>query len=306
MRIIVGSRASRLALIQADWVVEQLRQFCPESEIAIKKIKTKGDAILDSPLSKIGGKGLFVKEIEDALLNKEIDLAVHSMKDVPTDLPGRLTIGAVTERLEPRDVLISKDKCKLNELSPGSLIGTSSPRRKAQLLAYRGDLEVVDLRGNLNTRLKKLETTGLSAIVVAGAGLIRMGLRDRIAQTFPTEIMLPAPGQGALGIEIRDGDEEIRALVSNLNEPDSLAAIIAERAFLNALGGGCQVPIGALGKVEGKTLRLQGVVASLDGTRLLRSKVKGHKEEAEEIGKDLAKILINLGAGEILAHDGQY
>ncbi|MBU1487752.1 hydroxymethylbilane synthase [bacterium] len=304
MRIIIGSRASQLALIQANWVVEQLRRFCPE--IAIKKIKTKGDAILDSPLSKIGGKGLFVKEIEDALLNKEIDLAVHSMKDVPTDLPGGLTIGAVTERLEPRDVLISKDKCKLNELGRGSLIGTSSPRRKAQILAYRGDLKAVDLRGNLSTRLKKLETTGLSAIVVAAAGLIRMGLRDRIAQTFPTEIMLPAPGQGALGIEIRDGDKEIRTLVSNLNEPDSLAAITAERSFLKALGGGCQVPIGALGKVEDRTLRLQGIVASLDGTRLLRSKVKGPKEEAEEIGKDLAKTLINSGAGEILAHDGQY
>lgn len=300
MRIIVGSRASQLALIQTDWVVEQLRQFCPEKEIIIKKIMTRGDKILSSPLARIGGKGLFVKEIEEALLNREIDLAVHSMKDLPTDLPEGLTIGAVTERLDPRDALISKDNHRLDELPPGALIGTSSARRKAQLLSYREDLEVVDLRGNLNTRLKKLQTTSLSAIVVATAGLIRMGLKDRITQIFPTEIMLPALGQGTLGIEIRAGDEEMRVLVGSLNEPDSLTAITAERVFLGAMGGGCQIPIDALGRVQEGTLRLQGVVASPDGRRLIRSETTGPKEEAEERGKDLAKTLIDLGAGEIL------
>lgn len=301
MRIAVGSRGSHLALIQTNWVVGQLRQLCPENEIVIRKIKTKGDRILDSPLTKIGEKGLFVKEIEEALLNKEIDLAVHSMKDLPTDLPAGLIIGAVTERLDCRDALMSKDNRKLNELPHGSSIGTSSLRRKAQLLACRKDLEVVNLRGNLNTRLKKLEATSLSAIVVAAAGLIRMGLKDKITQIFPTEIMLPAPGQGGLGIEVRGEDEEIRTLISSLDEPNSLAAITAERSFLSALGGGCKIPIGALGEIQGRTLRLAGVVASIDGTRLLRSETEGPKEEAEKVGKELARILINLGAEEILA-----
>lgn len=298
--IIIGTRGSKLALKQTNWVVSNLKQLYPQLKVEVKIIKTKGDKILNSPLAKIGTKGLFVKEIEDALLNKEIDLAVHSIKDVPTDLPKGLIIGAITKRIEARDALISKDNYKLKELAPGSLIGTSSLRRKVQLLAYRSDLEIVDLRGNLNTRLKKLEQNKLNAIIVAAAGLIRLGLKDKITQILPLDISLPAAGQGALGIEIRKDDNEIKELISNLDKPHSHIAIKAERSFLNELGGGCQIPIGVLGTIKDETLSLKGVVASVDGKKLIRSEIKGPKDMPEKIGKELAKKVIELGARELL------
>lgn len=298
--IAMGTRGSKLALKQANWVASNLKQLYPQLKIETKIIKTKGDKILNSPLSKIGTKGLFVKELEDALLNREIDLAVHSMKDVPTDLPKGLIIGAITERIDVRDALISKGNHKLNELASGSLIGTSSLRRKAQLLAFRSDLEIVDLRGNLNTRLKKLEQNELNAIVIAVAGLIRLGLKDKITQILPIDISLPAAGQGALGIEIRKDDDEIKELISNLDKPHSHIAIKAERSFLSELGGGCQIPIGVLGTIEGEILNLKGVIASVDGKKLIRSEIKGPNDAPERIGKELAKKVIELGAREIL------
>lgn len=299
--IVVGTRESRLAMWQACWVVERLRVLNPERSYRIKGIRTRGDKILDLALAKIGDKGLFTKELEYAILCGEIDMAVHSMKDLPTELPEGLSIGAVCEREYPGDVLISHGGKTLEVLPSGAVIGTSSLRRAAQILNYRRDLKIVDLRGNLQTRLRKLDENKFDATVLAFAGVHRMGLDFRIAQVIPFEICLPAVGQGSVGVEAAADNDEILALLKNIDHPDSRQAITAERSFLRKLEGGCQVPIGAHAKIEGSCLHLEGTVVSLDGREKVRSSVVGDMQDAENIGVKLAEKLISLGAGEILS-----
>ncbi|MHB8172328.1 MAG: hydroxymethylbilane synthase [Thermincolia bacterium] len=298
--IIIGTRDSALALWQTYWVMENLQRLNPQYTFKIVEMKTQGDKILDVALAKIGDKGLFTKELEVAMLDREIDLAVHSMKDLPTKLPDGLIIGAICEREEPGDVLISRDGKKLDELPQGARVGTSSLRRRAQLKKYRPDLQIEDLRGNLNTRMKKLESQNLDGIILAAAGVIRLGWADRITQRIPFEVSLPAVGQGSVGIEIRANEPEIEALVKTLEYKDSSVAILAERAMLRKLEGGCQIPIGALGRVKGDQLTLEGVVASLDGKDLIRTSVTGSVDKPDEIGIELADKLLAMGADEIL------
>jgi hydroxymethylbilane synthase len=281
-------------------VKDRLAQIHPELRVTLIKIKTTGDKIQDAPLAKIGGKGLFVKEIEEALIQRKIDLAVHSIKDVPTEFPKGLQLSAVTKREDPRDVLISKDGKMLKDLPQGAKIGTSSLRRQAQLIHFRSDLELIPLRGNLDTRLKKLHTMNLDGIVLAFAGVKRLGLEERISEIIPTDISLPAIGQGALGIETRMDDEEAEDQIRFLNDRDSSIAITAERAFLKKLEGGCQVPIAALAQTVGSTLNIDGLVGTIDGKRLLRHHLEGSIEEAEPLGTKLAEILFAKGAKEIL------
>ncbi len=298
--VVVGTRESRLAMWQANWVVDRLKESNPEYSYRIMGISTQGDKILDVALAKIGDKGLFTKELELAMLRGEIDMAVHSMKDLPTELPEGLVIGAICRREYPGDALISREGKKLEELPAGALIGTSSLRRCAQLLNYRDDLKMVNIRGNINTRLRKLEEEKLDAIVLAYAGVSRMGWESRITQVLPFWICLPAVGQGSIGVEVRAGDEEVLNLVGKIDHHESRVAITAERAFLRKLEGGCQIPIGALGTVENGHLHLEGVVASLDGRQLVRSSLTGDTEEAEKLGIKLADNLVQSGAGEIL------
>jgi len=295
----VGTRGSALALRQTNEVIEKLRASYPGLELEARIIKTKGDKILDVPLAKIGDKGLFVKELELALLRKEIDFAVHSMKDLPTQLPEGLCIAAVPERVDPSDVLITKGP-RLAELPTGARIGSSSLRRHAQLQNYRPDLRISDLRGNLDTRLRKLDSGEFDGVVLAYAGLYRMGWTDRITEKIPPRICLPAVGQGALAIETRDDDADVIEILKALDHAESHAAVLAERSFMRALGGGCQVPIGALASIETGKLKLAGVVASLDGSRLVRAEIPGDPEKPEELGKELARILRAAGADKIL------
>lgn len=296
----IGTRGSQLALKQADWVKARLEARFSGIRADLKKIKTTGDKILDVPLARVGGKGLFVKEIEEALLREDIDLAVHSMKDVPAALPEGLHLGAVAEREDPRDVLISAGGRRLEDLPRGARIGTSSLRRQAQLLNFRPDLRVVQLRGNLNTRLRKLGEEGLEGIVLAAAGLGRMGWMDRATQFLPFEVSLPAVGQGALGIECRVSDRDTNEKVAALNHPETRCCVRAERSFLKRLEGGCQVPVAAHASLAGGTLRLQGMIASLDGRRLVRESQEGSPGEAEALGLRVAEKLLSLGGEEIL------
>jgi len=296
----IGTRGSQLALYQANWVREGLIHAHPHLKVTLIKIKTTGDKIQDAPLIKIGGKGLFVKEIEEALIERRIDLAVHSIKDVPTELPKGLHLSAITKREDPRDVLISKDGTLLKDLPPGAKIGTSSLRRQAQLLHFRSDFKLVPLRGNLDTRLKKLKTMDLDGVILAYAGVKRLGLEDKITEILSTEICLPAIGQGALGIETRMDDEDVEQSIRFLGDPSSAIAISAERAFLKKLEGGCQVPIAAFGQINGITLQIDGMVGTVDGKRLIRHRVEGPMEKAEELGTKLAELLLSKGAREIL------
>lgn len=298
--VVLGTRGSKLALLQAEYIVSKLKKAFDFLEFETKVIKTTGDKILDKPLAKVGGKGLFVKEIEEALVNGEVDLVVHSMKDVPTDVPKGLEIAAVTKRIDCRDCVISKENIKLSELPVAAKIGTSSLRRRAQLLHFRPDLNIVDIRGNLDTRLNKLKNDNLDAVIVAVAGLERMGLEERITEIIPFDICLPAAGQGALGIELRSGDNEIKKYAGKLNDKGSFAAIMAERAFLRELEGGCQIPIGAHAYIENEGLTLEGLVSSLDGKSVIRDKTQDSLEHFEEIGVKLAGKLIERGANEIL------
>ena len=300
MKIRIGTRGSNLAVVQCEWVRDRLRQHNPSVEVELIRIKTKGDKILDSPLSKIGGKGLFVKEIEDALLVRKVDLAVHSMKDVPAELPKGLILTAYPEREDPRDVLVSHGDIPLAELPRHARVGTSSLRRAAQALHRRPDLEIVPLRGNVDTRLKKLRSGALDAVILAAAGMSRLGLEDRISQVLPTGEILPAVGQGALGLEVREDNEAVINLLAAMNHPPTEWAVRAERSFLQRLEGGCQVPIGGLARFDGDELVLEGMVAELDGSRLLRDEVRGKKEQAAELGNFLAEGLLGGGAGEIL------
>ncbi len=290
-----------MALLQTSHIISQLQKLDPTKKYIIKKIKTQGDKFLDVSLSKIGDKGLFVKEIETALLEGEIDLAVHSMKDVPTELPVGLKIAAILEREDPRDVLLGNGYSRLTDLPVGGLVGTSSLRRAAQLLNFRSDLKIYPVRGNLNTRLRKLKEEKLVALILAYAGVKRLGWLEKVTEIIPLDICLSAVGQGALGIEICDSAEDIAALVVKLNHLDTHIAVTAERAFLQNLAGGCQVPIGSLGEVSGKRLKLRGVVASLQGTTVLRDEIEGSVEEAQELGQKLAGKLLTQGAATLLA-----
>lgn len=289
-----------MALWQTEHIVNRLRESCPDREFVIQRIKTQGDRVPDVPLAKIGSPGLFVKEIESALLEGKIDLAVHSLKDMPSKLTPGLEFGAIAEREDPRDVLVSRLGLPLSGLPNGARVGTSSPRRSAQLLALRPDLKMVDARGNLDTRLRKALTADYDAMVLAAAGIIRLGLQERIVEYLPLSGCLPAVGQGALAVEIRQGDGEIAALVSRLDNRAVRAGVTAERAFMRALEGGCQAPVGAYGVVERGKLWLRGAVAALDGSRVIRVELRGDAAQAELLGARLAEMAIERGAREIL------
>jgi len=296
----IGTRGSQLALYQANWVKEKLTHAHPDLNVTLIKIKTTGDKIQDAPLAKIGGKGLFVKEIEEALIQRKIDLAVHSIKDVPTEFPKGLHLSVITQREDPRDVFISKEGRPLGDLPQKAKIGTSSLRRQAQLLHFRSDFELIPLRGNLDTRLKKLKTMDLDGIVLALAGVKRLGLEEKITEIIPTEISLPAIGQGALGIETRQEDRKVEGQIQFLKDQDSWIAVSAERAFLKKLEGGCQVPIAAFARIIGAALHIDGLVGTIDGKRLVRHHRVGPVEKAESLGIELAEILLEKGAKEIL------
>jgi hydroxymethylbilane synthase len=302
-RIVVGTRQSDLALTQTGQVVAHLQEICRTYnlpyEFELKKIVTKGDRILDVTLSKVGGKGLFVKEIEQALFDNEIDLAVHSMKDMPWELPAGLIIGAIPLREDPRDCLITRGNLQLNDLPHGARIGTSSLRRSSQLLHYRPDLRIESIRGNIDSRLKKLEADGFDAIMLAAAGLHRMGWKDRISTYLPVDICLPAVGQGALCIQCRDGDEGVQKLLGYYNDGLTNLTVMAERSFLGKLNGGCQVPIGAYASIDaGRTITLTGMVGLPDGTTMLKETMAG--TDPQQLGNDLAQVLIERGASDIL------
>lgn len=297
--ITIGTRGSKLALWQAHWVQAAIQNEYPELSPEILMIKTKGDKILDVPLAKVGGKGLFVKEIEEALLSGQIDLAVHSMKDMPAALSSGLCIGAIPVRERPHDVLISKNGT-LGDMKKGAIIGTSSLRRAARLKHVRPDVSIRSLRGNLDTRLSKLDAGDMDAVVLAAAGVKRLGLQDRITEYLDEDIMLPAAGQGALCIEVREDDTRIRPIVSGLDDPTTRCAVSGERAFLHRLGGSCQVPIAAYGTIEADVLVLSGLVAELDGSTLIREQMTGSKGSSEAVGIRLAEKLIKMGAKDIL------
>ncbi|NLM52727.1 MAG: hydroxymethylbilane synthase [Firmicutes bacterium] len=300
-KVVVGSRGSELALRQAQLVVAELQKHFPEVDFKIKTIKTAGDKILDLPLPKLEGKGFFVKEIEHALLAGEIDMAVHSMKDVPTVLPAGLTLSAITKREDARDCYLAQDgKTGLFDSPPKARIGTSSLRRAAQILARRPDLEIVPIRGNLNTRLRKLTEMDLAGIVLAYAGVSRLGWTDKITEIIETDKILPAVGQGALGIETRQGDTEIINMVKTLHDSLAAAAVVAERAFLRTLEGGCQTPIAAWGRVEKDQLVLEGMVGDLRGEKILRRQVSGAINQAEALGRKLAQMLLQEGAAALI------
>lgn len=300
-RLVIGTRGSKLALWQANWVKERLCESFTQLEVNLTVIKTKGDKILDVPLAKVGGKGLFVKEIEDAILNGRVDLAVHSMKDMPAKIPAGLCIGAVPKRENPADVLISKDNQKLDQLKYGAKVGTSSLRRAAQLLYMRSDLKITPLRGNLDTRLRKLSSEDLDAIVLAAAGVNRLGLKGHISQLLDHETMLPAVGQGALCIEMRQNDPMVSRFVAALDDPDTRRVVLGERAFLNRLEGGCQIPVAGHGRIEKGRFVIDGLVAETDGTVMIRETLSGPLAESETIGIKLAESLLERGADEILA-----
>ncbi|MFQ5862744.1 MAG: hydroxymethylbilane synthase [Candidatus Brocadiales bacterium] len=301
-RIVIGSRGSKLAMTQSQWVKTRLEGLHSNLEITIQRIITKGDKITDVALSRIGGKGLFTKELEVALQDGRIDMAIHSLKDLPTELPDGLALGAVPEREDPHDLLISKnDSSTLGHLPKGSKLGTSSLRRRAQILSLRPDLEVVDLRGNLDTRLRKLETTDLDAIIVAKAGVMRLGAFRKNFSIIPFEEVTPAVGQGALGIESRKDDEEIQAVLASIDHPPTRYVVEAERTLMFVLEGGCQVPIGAIGQCTANgTLELEAVVCSLNGSKVIRNRHSGPPERARDIGQTLAHRLLDMGAREIL------
>jgi hydroxymethylbilane synthase len=301
-RLIIGSRGSRLALWQAEQARDRLISLNPGFEIRIEIIKTTGDVKPD-PLSVIGGKGVFTKELEEALLDKRIDIAVHSLKDLPTTVPEGLAISAICEREDPRDALVLRSGSSvksLRDLPAGSIVGTSSQRRLAQLKALRSDIVVRDLRGNVDTRVRKLDEGQYDALILASAGLIRLGLRDRIGAAIAPNEMLPAVGQGAIAIETRTDDEVAVEATSKLNHRPTELACRAERAFLRGLGGGCQFPIAAHAVVDGELLELQGLVAKPDGSAFIRDQLSGKFDLPEEIGSTLAEQLLERGAGDLL------
>jgi hydroxymethylbilane synthase len=305
-RLIIGSRGSKLALWQAEWVRQRLSQLHPLKVISIEIIKTSGDVMKDAPLAVIGGKGVFTKELEEALLDGRIDIAVHSLKDLPTVLPKGLAIAAITEREDARDALVLRkglviEQPSIKHLPEGCIVGTSSPRRLSQLKHLRPHLAIKELRGNVDTRLRKLDAGEYDAVLLASAGLRRLGLRDRISAPIEIEEMLPAVGQGALAIETRSDDEETVSLLALLDDQQTRAACIAERALLRALGGGCQLPIAAHAIVQDESLRLHGLVADTSGETIIRDSLDGAASEAERLGSELAFRLRERGAESLLS-----
>ena len=297
----IATRKSALALWQAEYVKARLEQAHPGLKVSLVPMVSRGDKLLDAPLAKIGGKGLFVKELETALLENEADIAVHSMKDVPMDFPEGLGLFCICEREDPRDAFVSNTYDSLDALPPGSVVGTSSLRRQAQLLARRPDLKIHFLRGNVNTRLAKLDAGEYDAIILAAAGLIRLGFEARIRASISVDDSLPAGGQGAVGIECRSDDVELLSLLAALEDHATRQRVLAERAMNRHLQGGCQVPIGAYAELEGEELWLRGLVGSTDGQRIIREEIRGHISQAEELGETLATRLIALGADKLLA-----
>lgn len=299
-KIIIGSRGSRLALAQTEEVRNKLKKLYPKLELCVKTIKTEGDIFKNKPLSGIEDKGFFIKEIEEALLKKEIDLAVHSAKDLPTDLSDRLTLTAITKRLDPHDCLITKSKKSLSELQEGAKIGTGSLRRSAQLLNYRNDFKIIDIRGNIDTRIEKLQgrkrnfkhkTPPLDAIVLSVCGLTRLSIKNINTTIIPFSIILPAAGQASLGIEIRKDDYKIRNLLKPINDLNSYYCVLAERSLLKEFGGGCRIPLGCLGTINGNKLKLQTRNLEDNGSMKIEVEIEGEKTEAIELGKKLADKL---------------
>ncbi len=299
-QIRIGTRGSALALWQAEWVKSELEKKYPATSVTLTKIKTTGDKILDVPLAKVGGKGLFVKEIEEAMLANEIDIAVHSMKDVPTFFPDGLHLSCITKREDPRDALFSRNNMKFAGLPMGANIGTSSLRRQAQLMNVRPDFVIHQLRGNVDTRLRKLKEGQYDAIILAAAGVKRLGLAGNVTEYIDPEISLPAIGQGALGIECRVDDRELNDLIAFFNHADTRTCVTGERALLRRLEGGCQVPIACYGQMKGGKLHLTGLVGSVDGKRIIKDTIEGAPEKAEKLGVTLAEKLLSQGADAIL------
>ncbi len=296
----VGTRGSALALWQAEWVKAELEKKYPGMTVSLTKIKTTGDKILDVPLAQVGGKGLFVKEIEEAMLAQEIDIAVHSMKDVPTMFPDGLHLACITKREDARDALLSRNHVKFKDLPKGANVGTSSLRRQAQLMNVRPDFKIQQLRGNVDTRLRKLKEGQFDAIILAAAGVKRLGLDGNVTEYIDAEISLPAIGQGALGIECRVDDRELNDMIAFFNHTDTRTCVTGERALLRRLEGGCQVPIACYGRIEGGKLHLTGLVGSVDGKRIIKDTIEGEPEKAEKLGVTLAEKLLSQGADVIL------
>jgi len=296
----IGTRGSKLALTQSQWVKGRIESVHPGVVVELVRITTTGDRIQRPPLSEVGGKGLFIKEIEEALLRKEVDLGVHSMKDVPAGLPEGLEISVFPQREDPRDAFVSEKFRSIEELPHGSSVGTSSLRRASQVLHLRPDLRVIPIRGNVDTRLRKLESGQFDALILASAGLRRLGLSHRISQMLSIDLSLPAIGQGVLGLEVRKSDHVVRDLIGFLNHVETELTVRAERAFLKELEGGCQVPLAGYGKLDGDTLELEGMVAELDGSVLIRDKLFGPKEKPEELGVKLARNILGSGGDTIL------
>jgi hydroxymethylbilane synthase len=297
----IATRESLLALWQAEYVATALKNSHPGLEVELIKMKSEGDRILDTPLAKIGGKGLFTKELEDGMLRGDADIAVHSMKDVPMELPEGLHLPVICPREDPRDAFVSNTHASLDQLPQGAVVGTSSLRRQAQLLALRPDLQIRFLRGNVQTRLRKLDDGEYDAIILAGAGLKRLKLEERITELLDITTMLPACGQGAVGIECRSDDDELNLMLLSLNEPKTSARVRAERAMNRRLEGGCQVPIGGYAELEHGVIVLHGLVARADGSEVIRGSISGYPEAAEELGIALAEDLLARGADAILA-----
>ena len=299
-RIVLGSRGSKLALVQAESVAARIREASPGIDVTIARIVTGGDRNRDIQLDHTASVGVFVRELEEALLDCQVDLAAHSLKDMPTEIPSGLCLAAITERLDPRDVLVSRGE-KLAELAHGAKIGTGSLRRAVQLVAWRPDLEVCGIRGNVDTRLRKMADGEFDGVILAAAGLKRLGWEDRITEYLPTEYFLPAVGQGALAVETRSDDREVTEIIAPLNDLPAWQSITAERAFLRALGGGCRAPIAALGRIEGTRLILEGMVADVKEMKMLRGREEGEPAAAEDIGVRLAQRLLAMGAEEYVA-----
>jgi len=296
----IATRKSQLALWQAEYVRDVLLQYHPDLNVELVKMTTQGDKILDTPLAKVGGKGLFVKELEAGLLSGDADIAVHSMKDVPVELPKGLHLSVICPREDPRDAFISNDYASFEALPKGARLGTSSLRRQCQLAAQRPDLNIIDLRGNVNTRLQKLDAGDYDAIILAAAGLKRLGMQDRITETLSPEISLPAIGQGAVGIECRVDDDWVNELLAPLNDRDTAIRIRAERALNHRLQGGCQVPIAGYAELAHGVILLRGLVGTVDGSKIIHGEIAGQPEDAEYLGRVLAEDLLTRGADEIL------
>ena len=298
--IIIATRKSPLAMWQAEHVAAKLKQAHPDLEVELMGMSTQGDKILDTPLAKIGGKGLFVKELEQGMLEGKADIAVHSMKDVPVAFPEGLHLPVIMQREDPRDAFVSNKYASLEEMPEGAKVGTSSLRRQCQLSANRPDLEILPLRGNVNTRLRKLDDEEYDAIILASAGLIRLGFADRIKNYISTDSSLPAIGQGAIGIECRIEDERVNSLLQPLHDQDTADCVLAERAMNQRLEGGCQVPIGGYAVLDGDSLNMRGLVGSTDGKQIIRAESSGHRNAAETIGIAIAEDLLANGADKIL------